>query len=72
MTGSRGWFKSSFSNPTGDCVEVRYSVGAVRVRDSKGRGEIALSGRAWSTFIAGVDQAGVRCQPVAWSKFPTA
>ncbi|WP_190813204.1 DUF397 domain-containing protein [Saccharopolyspora pogona] len=52
-----GWFKSSFSNPSQACVEVRFSDRAVHVRDSKDRGEgpvISVSGNAWSTLLAEV------------------
>ncbi|QIZ38416.1 DUF397 domain-containing protein [Saccharopolyspora sp. ASAGF58] len=52
-----GWFKSSFSNPSQACVEVRFSDRAVYVRDSKDCGEgpvISVSGNAWSTLLAEV------------------
>lgn len=29
------WFKSSYSNPAQDCVEVRFDRALVHVRDSK-------------------------------------
>lgn len=34
-SASAGWFKSSFSNPDRECVEVRFDDTAVHIRDSK-------------------------------------
>lgn len=33
-----GWFKSSFSNPSQDCVEAKFAGDIVYVRDSKDKG----------------------------------
>ncbi|MEU5851901.1 DUF397 domain-containing protein [Saccharopolyspora shandongensis] len=52
-----GWFKSSFSNPSQACVEIRFADGLVQVRDSKDRGEgpvIDVPGREWPTVLAEV------------------
>ncbi|MFE2111182.1 DUF397 domain-containing protein [Kitasatospora sp. NPDC059463] len=54
------WFKSSYSNNGGQCVEVSASFpGAVPVRDSKDPSGPALvfPASAWRAFVAGV-QAG--------------
>ncbi|MFF7591367.1 DUF397 domain-containing protein [Kitasatospora purpeofusca] len=55
------WFKSSYSNNGGECVEVSASFpgAAVPVRDSKDPEGPALvfPTDAWSAFVAGV-QAG--------------
>ncbi|MFF2348503.1 DUF397 domain-containing protein [Kitasatospora sp. NPDC058115] len=54
------WFKSSYSNNGGNCVEVSASFpGAVPVRDSKDPFGPALvfPASAWRAFVAGV-QAG--------------
>ena len=32
-----GWFKSSYSNAKGSCVETNFTDGAIWVRDSKDR-----------------------------------
>ncbi|MEV5539933.1 DUF397 domain-containing protein [Saccharopolyspora shandongensis] len=50
-----GWFKSSFSNPSQACVEIRFADGLVQVRDSKDHGEgpvIDVPGREWPTVLA--------------------
>ncbi|MGW5643525.1 DUF397 domain-containing protein [Saccharopolyspora sp. NPDC003752] len=52
-----GWFKSSFSNPSQACVEIRFADDLVQVRDSKDRGEgpvIDVLGREWPTVLAEV------------------
>lgn len=57
---SPSWFKSSYSNNGGDCVEVATNLaparGIVAVRDSKnpaGPG-LTLSQEAWDAFVSGV------------------
>ncbi|MFD6357968.1 DUF397 domain-containing protein [Nocardia tengchongensis] len=53
LSGAR-WFKSTYSQPTADCVEIAHlSVGAVGVRDSKDPTGPALvfSGEQWDRFL---------------------
>ncbi|MGR6999926.1 DUF397 domain-containing protein [Yinghuangia aomiensis] len=47
------WTKSSYSNPNGDCTEVRSSLGKADVRDSKrpASGHISFPGQVWATFL---------------------
>ncbi|MHA6805949.1 DUF397 domain-containing protein [Salinifilum ghardaiensis] len=50
-----GWFKSTFSNPSQDCVEVLFDTEHVHVRDSKGQGTgpvLTLAARHWPGFLA--------------------
>ncbi|MGY4102836.1 DUF397 domain-containing protein [Nocardia sp. R16R-3T] len=52
-----GWFKSSHSTATGECVEVAFLTdGMVGIRDSKNPGGPALvfTPREWDSFTAGV------------------
>ncbi|MEV0194551.1 DUF397 domain-containing protein [Kitasatospora purpeofusca] len=59
-TPGASWFKSSYSDNGGECVEVSASFpGAVPVRDSKDPEGPALvfPADAWRSFVAGV-QAG--------------
>lgn len=54
------WFKSSYSGPDRDCVEVAHLAGgAVGVRDSKRRAGSALyfDATAWDEFLASVRNA---------------
>ncbi|OWA09665.1 DUF397 domain-containing protein [Streptomyces sp. CS227] len=59
-TASPRWFKSSYSNNGGDCVEVATNLaasrGTVPVRDSKVSSGPVLSvpAAAFSSFVAGV------------------
>ncbi|MEV7038882.1 DUF397 domain-containing protein [Amycolatopsis sp. NPDC051061] len=50
-----GWFKSSYSNAGGSCVEARFIACAAQVRDSKDRRMdspvIEFSPDAWSCFL---------------------
>ena len=50
------WYKSSYSQHGGDCVEVAHGTDAVGVRDSKEPDGPALVFGAgeWRAFIAGV------------------
>ncbi|NKY34366.1 DUF397 domain-containing protein [Nocardia speluncae] len=51
------WFKSSYSGPDRDCVEVAHLArGAVGIRDSKCRAGAALlfDATAWDEFLAWV------------------
>lgn len=52
----RDWFKSSRSADNAACVEVRFTVDSVDVRDSKDRGGpvLAFTRTAWSGFLAGL------------------
>ncbi|MER6519297.1 DUF397 domain-containing protein [Streptomyces sp. NPDC001553] len=43
MTDSPRWFKSSYSNNGGNCVEVATAHGEVLIRDSKNPGGSHLS-----------------------------
>ncbi len=51
---ARGWFKSSFSTASGDCVEVRFDGDVVQVRDTKDQGDgpvIVLEAARWDDFL---------------------
>jgi hypothetical protein len=50
------WRKSSYSANGGNCVEVANSPGVVAVRDSKNPDgpRLAVTGNAWSAFVAGI------------------
>jgi uncharacterized protein DUF397 len=51
------WRKSSYSNPSGECVEIApLSVRSVAVRDSRcpGGGTLVFTRAAWETFLADV------------------
>ncbi|MRH90889.1 DUF397 domain-containing protein [Nocardia sp. SYP-A9097] len=56
LSGAR-WFKSSFSQPSGECVEIALVGGGadhVGVRDSKDPGGPALvfTGEQWDRFLS--------------------
>ncbi len=52
------WVKSSFSLPSGDCVEWRFVESGVLVRNSKRPDDPALefTWREWAAFLAGAKQ----------------
>jgi hypothetical protein len=60
MTESPRWFKSSYSNNGGDCIEVATNLatahGTVPVRDAKNRSTPVLDfpTDAFSSFVAGI------------------
>ncbi len=51
----RGWFKSSFSDDGGECVQVRFTEGQAQVRDSKHlTGPVLVFNRGeWEAFLLG-------------------
>ncbi|MET9807680.1 DUF397 domain-containing protein [Streptomyces halstedii] len=59
-TASLRWYKSSYSNNGGDCIEVAANhtatTGAVPVRDSKNPGGPVLTvpATAFASFVTGV------------------
>ncbi|MFE7608636.1 DUF397 domain-containing protein [Streptomyces celluloflavus] len=59
-TDSPRWFKSSYSNNGGNCIEVAVNVatrhGVVPVRDSKDPSGpvLTIASAAWSEFVGGV------------------
>jgi hypothetical protein len=58
----RGWFKSSYSNAGGSCVETRLTADAALVRDTKDRRPdqpvIEFSAAAWTSFLGLVSPEG--------------
>ena len=55
------WRKSSYSNPSGNCVETaRLSAGRVVVRDSKRPGPVLIFTHGeWAAFLAAVRGATI-------------
>ncbi|MFE4023432.1 DUF397 domain-containing protein [Streptomyces sp. NPDC059101] len=61
-TDSPRWFKSSYSDNGGDCIEVAANIpGVVPVRDSKDPHGPALAfpPGAWSAFVSAVQGGGL-------------
>ncbi|MET9659504.1 DUF397 domain-containing protein [Streptomyces sp. NPDC006510] len=56
------WFKSSYSQQNGECVEVRRSEAGLDLRDTKDRraGILAFTATAWSAFLGDVKQDASR------------
>ncbi|MER6663797.1 DUF397 domain-containing protein [Amycolatopsis japonica] len=52
---SGGWFKSSYSNATGSCVEVKLLQDSILLRDSKDRTAnpptITFTPESWVAFL---------------------
>ncbi|WP_084789439.1 DUF397 domain-containing protein [Saccharomonospora iraqiensis] len=50
-----GWFKSSFSNPSQECVEINFDSDRVHIRDSKDHGvgpKITIGAEHWPGVLA--------------------
>lgn len=47
------WFKSTYTQEAGQCVEVAVTSDAVGVRDTKDRasGHFTVSAAAWAAFV---------------------
>jgi Domain of unknown function (DUF397) len=62
LARSAAWRKSSYSNPSGNCVEAADLAGGVAVRDSRSADGPALvfAGATWGAFIRGVKVRGVK------------
>ncbi|RCW37478.1 uncharacterized protein DUF397 [Halopolyspora algeriensis] len=47
------WQKSSYSGPSGNCVEVGFTIEAIGVRDTKARqgGQLTLAPARWHSFL---------------------
>ncbi|WP_103341291.1 DUF397 domain-containing protein [Amycolatopsis sp. CA-126428] len=65
-----GWIKSSASSSTSgnDCVEIKFTQGAVFVRDSKSRRRsLCFSRPQWSAFLRAAGE-GPHVTPVPRSR----
>ena len=65
------WQKSSYSNPSGNCVEMaRLSAGQVAVRDSKRPGDpvLVFTRTEWSAFLSALRTAPA-CLPAPRAGF---
>lgn len=50
-----GWFKSSFSNPSQECVEVNFDGDFIHIRDTKDHGAgpvITIGAEDWPAVLA--------------------
>jgi len=52
------WFKSSYSQQNGECIEVRLRTAGIDIRDSKDLPGpvVAVGAVAWLSFLAGVER----------------
>ncbi|MFD0169206.1 DUF397 domain-containing protein [Streptomyces decoyicus] len=50
-----GWFKSTFSAGTGNCVEFRFVEAGIQLRDDKGSDSpvLTFSVAEWDAFLLG-------------------
>lgn len=64
-SNSEIWRKASYSNGSGDCVEVGQQAGRVLVRDTKDRAGavLAIGADAWRQFAATVREARRALEP---------
>jgi Domain of unknown function (DUF397) len=56
VPGAAAWRKSSYSSPSGNCVEAAQRAGGVALRDSRFPDGPALifAGAVWDAFLRGV------------------
>ena len=54
--GAAAWRKSSYSSPSGNCVEAATLTGGVALRDSRfpDGPALVIAGAGWDTFLRGV------------------
>lgn len=57
VAGDASWFKSSFSQGNGECVEILRTGESIRVRDSKDPSGpvLAFTHGEWRAFLAEFD-----------------
>jgi hypothetical protein len=55
-----GWRKSSYSNPSGNCIETAEVPEGIAVRDSKDPDgpHLAFTPEAWQAFVRDLQAAG--------------
>lgn len=58
-SNSGTWRKASYSNGSGNCVEVGTTPGSVAVRDTTDRdgGTLAFNAQAWRAFAVAIKSA---------------
>lgn len=53
-SAAQSWFKSSFSNPSQECVEVSFGGDVVHIRDTKDHGTgpvLSVPAHDWAAFL---------------------
>lgn len=76
-TPRRNWFKSSFSDSSNNCVEVRFADDVVLIRDDKYTGPtdlqpvIAVPNSTWSAFLEVVLDGDARDSSIALPSITT-